>query len=813
VVNLRRAVWACLAIGQVTVLLTGCDLTTLNEQKPRVPDPFDTVQNTDLSPRYPQPVAQESGAAAQTPGSSYYGQEVSSDATGPASGEPGAQPTATGDSYELNFENAAVSTVAKVILGDILKVGYTIDPRVQGTVTIASGRPVPKNELVMVLENALRMSNVVLLPEAGGGYRLIPSGDAQGAGGVLSQGSNTEAGYGISVVPLRYTSAQTILKLLDSFAIKPGMARADTGHNMILVQGTTSERKSAVETILSFDVDWMRGQSVGIYPLESVAPEEMIKELEKIMENGDGGLDQSLVTLQPVARLNAVLVVARKPNLLRQAALWIKRLDKSDNAGTAVHVYRLRYGDARQITRVLSDLFGSRSQGLNSPVNQLAPGAGATTATSTGNGIGFPGSTGTQGGLAGGASGAGGLGALSGTTGGTGTGSAGLQLGNLGSGFGNSQNLANGTNPGSANISPGAFGNQNNGGETSVVLPGMRIAADVTNNSLVIYANQENYRLIVRAVAQLDRPQLQVAIHATIAEVTLNNDLQFGVEYYLQNSAGSSAGFNSLIGVGASTSNNTSSSGLSSTGTSSSGGIISTPSVSQALSAVLPGGNLILGPQSNPRIVINALRAITDVKVLSSPSVVVLDNQPATLLVGDQVPVETASANVLAATTANSSTVVNSINYINTGVILHVIPRVNANGTVNLDVEQEVSDVLSETAQTLTPTVSQRQIKSAIAVSSGQTVLLGGLISESQSRTRSGIPVLEELPGPIGNLFSTNGRSTSRDEVIIFIQPEIIRNGVDAAKVAEELRAKMRGSANSAFHPGPSLYGDPRFAQ
>jgi general secretion pathway protein D len=228
---------------------------------------------------------------------------------------------------------------------------------------------------------------------------------------------------------------------------------------------------------------------------------------------------------------------------------------------------------------------------------------------------------------------------------------------------------------------------------------------------------------------------------------------------------------------------------------------------------VLPGGNLILGPQSNPRIVINALRAITDVKVLSSPSVVVLDNQPATLLVGDQVPVETASANVLAATTANSSTVVNSINYINTGVILHVIPRVNANGTVNLDVEQEVSDVLSTTAQTLTPTVSQRQIKSAIAVASGQTVLLGGLISESQSRTRSGIPVLEELPGPLGNLFSTNDRSTSRDEVIIFIQPEIIRNGVDAAKVAEELRAKMRGSANSAFHPGPSLYGDPRFAQ
>ena len=201
--------------------------------------------------------------------------------------------------------------------------------------------------------------------------------------------------------------------------------------------------------------------------------------------------------------------------------------------------------------------------------------------------------------------------------------------------------------------------------------------------------------------------------------------------------------------------------------------------------------------------------------MLSSPSVVVLDNQLATLLVGDQVPVETASANVLAATTAASSTVVNSVNYINTGVILRVLPRVNANGNVILDVEQEVSNVVggSTAAQSLTPTVSQRQIKSTISVASGQTVLLGGLISETQQRTRSGIPVLEELPAGIGNLFSSNDRSTDRTEIIVFIQPEIIRNSVDAAKVAEELRAKLRGSANSAFQRGPSLYGDPRFAQ
>jgi general secretion pathway protein D len=662
-------------------------------------------------------------------------------------------------------------------------------------VTISSGRPVPKRDLVPVLENALRMSNVVLVAQAGGGYKLVPGGDAQGAGGIIGEDSS-EAGYGISVVPLRYVSAQTILKLLDSFALKPGMARVDTGHNLILVEGTGPERKDAVDAILSFDADWMRGQSVGIYPLQNAAPEIMIKELDKIMESGDGGLNQNLVTLQPVARLNAVLVVTKRPGLLRQAATWIARLDRANNAGTSVHVYRLRYGDARQIAKVLGDLFGAQSAGLNSAANQIAPGSGLTgqssglggtqegtsgaalgTGTGATSGVGLPGSNGT------------------GSTAGLQLGNTGMQLGNMGNGFGNAQGLS-GTN---GSIEQGAFGNNKEKGQSSVVLPGVRIAADESNNSLVVFASQENYRLIEETLAQLDRPQLQVAIHATVAEVDLNNDLQFGVEYYLQN-ANASAGFNTQA----------SSSGALNSQVNSTTGVSTTTAVSQMLSAVLPGGNLLLGPQTNPRVVINALRNITDVKVLSSPSVVVLDNQPATLLVGDQVPVETQTATFLTTT----GTTLNSINYINTGVILQVLPRINVNGTVVLNVEQEVSNVQNNgAAQSLTPTVSQRQIKSAIAVASGQTVLLGGLISETQDRSRSGIPILEELPGGLGNLFSTNDRSTNRQEIIIFIEPEIIRNSVDASRVAEELRAKMRGSANNVFQPGPSLSNDPRFAQ
>jgi general secretion pathway protein D len=229
-----------------------------------------------------------------------------------------------------------------------------------------------------------------------------------------------------------------------------------------------------------------------------------------------------------------------------------------------------------------------------------------------------------------------------------------------------------------------------------------------------------------------------------------------------------------------------------------------------AINRVLPGFNLLLGPESNPRVILDALRNITDVKVLSTPSLVVIDNQAATLQVGDQVPIATQSATIL---TNPNTPLINTIDYRNTGVILRVLPRVNVNGNVVLDIEQEISNIApNANAETLTPTVSQRRIKSSISVASGQSVLLGGLISDRQERGRAGIPILEELP-VVGDAFAKNNRKTNRTELIIFIQPQIIRDSVDAYKVAEELRAKLRGTVESSFPPGPSLRKDPNLVR
>ncbi len=345
------------------MLAAACNLLTTESEQKRSPNIHDQVNSIDLLPRFPQPggptVADRSrGPSAVVVNGS---EDVAVEKTVTLES---AAPSAAGEGYDLNFENAPVTTVAKVILSDILGSGYIIDPRVQGTVTLTSGRPVAKSEVLFVLESALRASNIALLRE-GTGYRLVPSPDAVASGRLdVANGTAPQPGYGITVVPLRYVSAATITKLVENFATKQGAVRIDATRNMILIQGNGPERRTAVETVLSFDADWMKGQSVGIIPVRHSTPEPIIAEIERIMDTADGGLNQNLVKLQPIARLNAILVVARKPELLRTAQNWIKRLDNSEISSTGVKVYRVKYGDARNLAKLLNEMFlGTSARG------------------------------------------------------------------------------------------------------------------------------------------------------------------------------------------------------------------------------------------------------------------------------------------------------------------------------------------------------------------------------------------------------------------------------------------------------------------
>src|SRR5262245_54429880 len=501
--TIARSPWALPFVICAAGMLSSCNYATVGGPPPPEIDVLDKVRSLDILPRQTQGVNAAQTNRGERGRAAVYEGTVISDVA-----EVRAQPAATGNGYDLNFENTPVATVAKVVLGDILNTGYAIDPRVQGTVTLVSVRPVAKSDIVFVLENALRLSGVVLVRDTAG-YRLTPLGDAVGSGRVDAQAANAEPGYGVSIVPLQYVSAQTLLKLMDSFATKPGMIRADPTRNLLLIQGTGAERQTAVDTAMSFDVDWMRGQSVGIFPVSNSAPQPIISELEKIMDSGDSGLSQSLVKLQLVSRLNAIMVVSRKPALLRTAATWIKRLDQAVTARTGVHVYRVKYGDARQIARVLTDMFvGSSSSSLDSADNQLAPGSGSASSSAADRLSLNTNSPGTNG-FASRAS------SVSPTT-------------SARSAFGSPQQQAIG-NPPNADT-PDSRSTTGNG---QPLMQGVRITADTVNNSLLIYTDQGNYKIIESTLQQLDQPQLQVAIDATIAEVTLNNELSYGVQFFL----------------------------------------------------------------------------------------------------------------------------------------------------------------------------------------------------------------------------------------------------------------------------------------
>jgi general secretion pathway protein D len=444
----------------------------------------------------------------------------------------------------------------------------------------------------------------------------------------------------------------------------------------------------------------------------------------------------------------------------------------------------VKYGEARQIARVLTEMFigGSSSASLDSASNQIAPGSGLSS-TSSGDRLSLNSNSG------GGGSSSSVFGSRSGTGGGGGSGFGGSGFGGTPTAAGNAAGAGAGTGLGGL-----ADSGSSSAGGGKPVLQGVRITADTVNNTLLIYADQENYRIIQSTLQQVDQPQLQVAIDATIAEVTLTDELAYGVQFYLtSHNLGLKPDNGSALNTqsGASTTAAT----TTATGTAAAAGTVANAFINRAL----PGFNFLIGSEAQPSAILDALHTVTTVKVLSNPSLVVVNNQSATLQVGDVVPVSTGSATVL----TTSNTVVNTIDYRNTGIILRVSPRINLNGNVRLDVEQEISNVSPQTAASLTPTVSERKVKSSISVATGQTVLLAGLISEQQNKGRNGIPGLDQIPG-LGDAFAHQDYKTTRTELIIFIRPQIIRDGTDAHYVAEELRSKLRGNL------GASIANDPR---
>jgi len=537
-----------------------------------------------------------------------------------------------------------------------------------------------------------------------------------------------DPGFGTEEIGLKFVNATELKKLLDPLVPENAISQADAGRNILMVTGSAGERRSIRELVNQFDVNWLRGMSFAMFVPRHTDSKQLLPELDQML-NGEGSPTAGLVRLIAIDRLNGILAISAQPAYLRQVRRWVDMLDaEGESNARKLFVYRVQNGRASDVATVLVNAFGGAPKG--STQNQpLSQHTSRQAPIAT-----FQSQDNSSSSTSG----------LPGSSGGTGT------PGGLGS---------------SGDLIPGdTFGQPEAGHDTTQTLllnaaeGPITITSDDSNNAIVIYATQRQYDVIADALKKLDIRPLQVVIEAAITEVTLTKELQYGVQW--------------SFGIGGGTA-------------SYSEGTTSTPVQN------FPGFSYIFTNGSTITATINALASVTNVKVLSAPNLLVLNNHTAALQVGDEVPVETASSSSVI---GSDSPIVNSIDYLNTGVILKVTPRVNDGGLVLLDISQEVSDVAGTppaSAQIQSPTIEQRRIASSIAVQDGQTIALGGMISDTRSNEKDGLPFLKDIPY-LGNLFSNTDNSDTRTELIVLLTPRVIRNTTDLQAITDELRTKIK---------------------
>jgi general secretion pathway protein D len=598
----------------------------------------------------------------------------------------------------LNFVNSDVKDVAKAVLGDYLKLNYEIGANVQGTVTIQTSRPLKRSQVLPALEQALRLNNMAVI-ESHGLYKVVPLADAQHAVHVSSARHDASIGYGVDVVPVRYINAADMAKLLEPLAPASGIVHVDSTRNVLLIEGTAEERQTLRDDVALFDTDWMRGMSFALFTPEHVDADELAKELGQVL-GGQNSPAASLVQLVPIQRLNAVLAISHQARYLDHVRAWVNRLDRpGEGSDKRIYVYDVQNGRASDLAATLGKLLFGNSGSAPTP----GPSSGAI----------------HQGGLSAPPP------AMA-TAGSTMTGSVGAPADAV---------SISGSAPGMGSLS---------------------ITADETNNALAILATPQQYGVIQAALKKLDAAPLQVLLEAAIAEVTLTDNIKYGVQYFFQPNTMNQ--------------------------------IVLSDSASAAIAPAYPGFSYLYSSGNNIKIILDALQSITHIEVVSSPQVMVLNNQVATLQVGDRVPIVTQQAQQ---TTSDTAPIINSIEYEDTGVILKVTPRVNRGGMVMMDISQEVSQVADTSASPVpSPTIQERKINSSVAVQDGETVVLGGLISDARNSSKNGIPILQSIP-VLGNLFRDTGYGNNRTELLVLITPRVVDNTQKARKVTDELRRKL----------------------
>lgn len=688
----------------------------------------------------------------------------------------------------LDFAAVDVREVAKAVLGGVLGLQYSVAGNVSTPINLVTTRPVARSAVLPLFEDALKGAGLALVPQ--NGVFSIQTVDLAKASAPNVVYDANIPGFARETLTLRYVSAEELKKLLDP--ILPGVVvSADTGRQVLVVAGSTGQRTAVRELVNQFDVDWLRGVSFALYVPQRTDARLIVPELDKLL-NAPGAPTNGLVRLIAMERLNGILAISGQRQYLDDTRRFVELLDREgDSAQPKMFVYRVQNGRSADLAKVIiTALGGGGTVASGQPQAVDAIGSGRQFGGSGG------GAFGSNGGNAFGNSGGSNFGGAQSNSGGGSNQFGGQQGGNIGQGAGAisgdpaASRIAGGPGGAANNVSASqrlanpAAGQNSGGGQGSLAL-NATITADESTNSILIYGTSHDYAIIEDALRQLDIPPSQVLIEAAISEVTLTNELRYGLQT-LFNSGRTSTVLSTSTGNTTVPANPT----LSVGGVPTTASTVSIPSIVRQF----PGFSFLYA-DSDISTILNALEGITKLTVLSSPKLMVINNQTASLQVGSQVPVINGSitSSVVGAQTANS------VDYRDTGVILKITPRVNAGGLVLLDIAQEVSAVVPVASTSgggsisgQSPTFSTRRIATSIAIQDGETIALGGLISDNYSRTKSGIPILGRIPIIGGLLFGQTDNTLNRTELLILLRPRVIRTVDDGRAITDELRRKIQ---------------------
>ncbi|MDA9521380.1 hypothetical protein XI06_13675 [Bradyrhizobium sp. CCBAU 11434] len=626
----------------------------------------------------------------------------------------------------LNLANVPLQQAAKTVLGDLIGVNYVVDPRVDGVVSVQTSNPVSKTDALELFQTAIAPIGAVLVQNRGI-YRIAPADQAAtGAVSTVRDATNSAVtGSSVRIVQLKYVAATEVARVLEPMVPKGAIVQADDARNIIALKGSQAEIDSMLDSVSIFDVDVMKGMSFAVVPVKAAQPDKMVDELKAVFASDKEGPLKGRVRFIANTRLGAILVVTSNPSYLPRAQSWIRRLDaRASGTEPQLHVYQVQNRTAAELAGILQSMF-SQEMKVVRPTNrnvspkskQVSFASDSMKASSVGTGVSDP--------------------AMQ------------AGLGKTADPQGASRSFNNDLDTQATDMA------DNGSASNGVPEPIMKIVADETKNSLLIMANDRDYQRVLRVVQGLDVVASQVLIEAVIAEVTLNDDLQFGLQWQFAKQGTPTATFTNAL----------------------TGGV----------AAAFPGFNYAVNT-ANIAATLTALNALTHVNIISTPSLMVLDNKTARLQIGDQVPITTQTAT---STVTSQTAIVNSITMQDTGVILSVTPRINESGRVQLDIEQEVSSVVKTTTSNIdSPTIQQRRVKTTVVVSDGEVLALGGMIQDSASKSSNQLPILGDIPG-LGAVFANRKDSVQKTELVILITPKVVRDGTESRLVTEEYRRKM----------------------